>query len=473
MLARLSERLSALFRAVFPDPFVIAVLLTVVTVVLALMLADSSLRQVVDAWSGMGAGGGFGTGGVWALLKFSMQMCLILVTGHVLAASPPVSWLIDRLAALPRSGAQAAALVAFVAATLAVLNWGLGLIGGALMARRVGIAMDRRGIAVHYPLLAAAGYVGLMVWHGGLSGSAPLSSTTVEGLRSTLGAAAQGVDPIPLSRTLFAPYNIVITLGLLVIAPLVFARMHPKSQALIRPAHLYVSAAGHAGEHLPRLAHTDDRPGWLPRVLEETPIINVMLVALIGAWAWAYYVPADLSQSGLMNLGLDAVNLTMLMLGLLLNGTPRRFLGAVEEAAGGCAGIIIQFPLYAGIMGIMKETGLTALLANEIASTSSPRMLPMMTFAAASLINLFVPSGGGQWAVQGPIALEAARQLGVEPGRMVMSVAYGDQLTNMLQPFWALPLLAITGAKAREIVGYTAVVMAAGGLWMAAGILLL
>lgn len=164
--------------------------------------------------------------------------------------------------------------------------------------------------------------------------------------------------------------------------------------------------------------------------------------------------------------------MTMLMLGLLLHGTPRRYVRAVEQAASGCAGIILQFPLYAGIMGLMAGSGLTAQMASAIADTSSPTTLPLFTFVSAGVVNLFVPSGGGQWAVQGPIAMHAAADAGVNPAKMVMAVAYGDQLTNMLQPFWALPLLAITGVKARDIVGYTAIVMVVAAAWMAAGLLL-
>lgn len=469
MLARLGDRLCALFRATAPDPFVLAVLLTGLTFALALWLPESPrpLGALIDAWSG----GAAGTSGVWSLLKFAMQMCLILVTGHALAASPPVAWLIERLAMLPRSGAQAAALIALVAATLGVVNWGLGLVGGALLARSVGVAMERRGARAHYPLLAASGYVGLMVWHGGLSGSAPLTVNRASDLTTFLAGRTDLLSaPIPLSQTIFSPLNLIITGGLLIIAPLVMALLSPTA-AQCEPASSFTSAA----EKSPASSAPSSPParaelrGFLPRVLENTPIINIALALLIGAWAWRFYFPADpATPRGITQLGLDSVNLTMLMLALLLHGTPRRFLSAVDDAVRGCGGIIIQFPLYAGIMGVMHDSGLTATLAQKIAATSSPTTLPLFTFISASVVNLFVPSGGGQWAVQGPIALAAAKDAGVDPARMVMAVAYGDQLTNMLQPFWALPLLAITGAKARDIVGYTAILMVIAFIWIGA-----
>lgn len=469
MLARLGARLCDVFRATAPDPFVLAVLLTGVVFLLAMILpADPKpFLELVDAWSGEAAA----SGGVWSLLKFAMQMCLILVTGHTLASSRPMSRLIDRLAALPRSGAQAAALVAGAAGTLAVLNWGLGLVGGALLARRVGVALERRGVPAHYPLLAASGYIGLMIWHGGLSGSAPLTVNKESDLRAFLGGRSDLLaGPIPLDHTILSPMNLIITGGLLIIAPLVMALLSPPPSEC-EPASKFTPVDSPADARSAPSEH--DERGRFPRLLEDTPIINIALAALIGVWAWRFYFPSGAgASSGVTQLSLDSVNMTMLMLGLLLHGTPRSFIHAVDDAARGAAGIIIQFPLYAGIMGVMHDSGLTETLAGSISDVSSERTLAPLTFLIAAIINLFVPSGGGQWAVQGPIALQAAKDAGVDPAKLVMAVAYGDQVTNMLQPFWALPLLAITGARARDIVGYTALLMLVGMVWIGVWLLI-
>ncbi len=460
MIGKLGLRISAVFRALAPDPFVLAVVLTVLTFVLALVLTRSTPSSLIDHWGS--------SDGVWMLLAFGMQMCLILVTGHALASSPPVSAVLDRLAALPRTGAQAAAMVAFVACVLAVCNWGLGLIGGALMARRVGIAMERRGTPAHYPLLAAAGYLGLMVWHGGFSGSAPLKVTTQRDLVEVFGDAPP-IVPLDLSQTLFSPLNLVVTGGLLLLAPLLLAALTPRDPRDISPASTFIELDAPGV----RARTMSSRTPLLPRILEDTPIVTLALVVLIGWWAWRFYLPGGDTPSGLFRLSPNTVNLTMLMLGLICHGTPRRYIRAVEEAVSGCAGIIVQFPLYAGIMGLMQASGLTVLFAETLAERSTPEMLPVLTFLSAGVVNLFVPSGGGQWAVQGPIAVQAAVDAGVSPAKMVMAVAYGDQLTNMLQPFWALPLLAITGVKARDIVGYTALVMVVAGAWMVLWLLVL
>jgi short-chain fatty acids transporter len=452
MLATLGERISALFRGTAPDPFVIAVLLTGVTFVAALAFTDSTAGDLVSAWSSP-------TDGIWRFLGFSMQMCLILVTGHALAASKPVAGLLARLAGMPRTGRQGAALIALVAATLGTLNWGLGLIAGALLARDVGRSLAKRQIPHHYPVLVAAGYVGLMTWHGGFSGTAPLKVSTQAEIADVLPAGV-AIDPIGIDQTILGPMNIVITGGLIALATALFAMLMPadgQRAALPEP-----DAAAAAEPEKP----------LIPRVLEDTPIVNWLLVLLIGAWAIGYYLPGGGQPSGLRSLTPNTVNLTMLMLGLILHGSPRSYLAAVEDGARGCAGIIIQFPLYAGIMGMMHTSGLTAQIAGLVGQNASETTLPIFTCLSAAVINLFVPSGGGQWGVQGPIVVETALAAGVPLPKAVMALAYGDQLTNMLQPFWALPLLAITGARAREIVGYTAVVMLAATAWVLLGLLI-
>lgn len=458
MISRLGTVISRLFARIVPDPFVLAILLTLLTIGLALGLTTTDWRALVSVWAG--------NRGVWSLLEFAMQMCLILVTGHAVASSPPVARISRRLAALPRTGPQAVALVAVMACSAALLNWGLGLIVGAIGARMVGAAMRSRGVRVHYPLLAAAGYLGMLVWHGGLSGSAPLKVTTEPDLVEIFGPNPP-IDPVSLDRTLFSPLNLFVTLGLLVLAPLVAVRLFPRDPAALRTPEEF----GVVDPPEPPPPPRREPVRGLPRLLEETPLMTVALAGLIALWAWGYYFPSG-GLTGALSLTPNTVNLTMLLIGLVLHRTPAAYLRAVDQAVRGCAGIILQFPLYAGIMGMMTVSGLTLLLATGLAETASPTLLPLLTFLSASLVNLFVPSGGGQWAVQGPVAVTAGLAAGVDPSTMVLAVAYGDQLTNMLQPFWALPLLAITGVRARDLVGYTAIIMVVGGLWIGLGLLL-
>ena len=454
MLSRLGEKVSALFQATAPDPFVLAVLLTAATLLLVIGLTDHTPAEAVGFWS-------HPSKGVWAFLGFSMQMCMILVTGHALAASPPARRVLGLVSGLPRTAAQGAALVAFVAAALGVLNWGLGLVGGALLARDVGRSLARRGVRAHYPLLAACGYVGLLVWHGGFSGTAPLKVTTAAQIADVLPPEI-APDPIPITQTVLSPMNLVATGGLLLLVPLFMSLLTPKNADAIEPISAFCPE-----DPEPAARVADVSKPALPRLLEDTPIVTVVLVLLLGAWAVPYYAPGGGAPSGVRTLTPNTVNLTMLMLGLILHGTPARYVRAVDDAARGCAGIMLQFPLYAGIMGMMHQSGLTAQLAGALSERATDTTLPIYTFLSAGVVNLFIPSGGGQWGVQGPIAVQAALDAGVPLPKIVMAVAYGDQLTNMLQPFWALPLLAITGVRARDIVGYTAVLMLVAGLWLA------
>jgi short-chain fatty acids transporter len=250
--------------------------------------------------------------------------------------------------------------------------------------------------------------------------------------------------------------NAVITLGLTALVPAALWVLAPREardqvQAIVRE----------------RVSEPDDdasEQGWLPDWLETSRLVPAMLALALGVGLVRFG-----EVSSLARLGLNEITAAMLICGLLLHGNARSFARAVDEAARGCGGIIIQFPIYAAIIAVMVNTGLIRVLA-DVASLASPAWLPVTTFLSAAVINLFVPSGGGQWAVQGPIALRAALDLGADPTLALMAVAYGDQLTNMLQPFWALPLLGITRVKARDIVGYTALVMLVAATWIALGL---
>ena len=468
MIPKLGRALCGVFARTAPDPFVLAVLLTLLTGVLAWIWGTfppaagtpagaGQLTRIIDAWRG--------PGGLWRFLAFGMQMCLILVTGHALAESRPVRLLIGNAARLPKGPASAAALVGLVAMGFGLINWGLGLIVGALLARDVARALDARGVRAHAPLLAAAGYAGMLVWHGGFSGSAPLTMVNAHEAARVLPAETTrllaetlGEDwTMDLSQTLLSPMNLFVTGGLLVIVPLLLMLLTPRGDEPV--------AAMPAEEEL-----FEDPPlpvRTVPEWLERTPLVPVLLAGLI-VWAMVRFH----QEGSLLGVGLNEVNMIILALGLVAHGSVRSYIAAAERGARGCAGIILQFPLYAGIMGVLAASGLIGMFSQAVAANATETTLPLMTFVSAGVVNLFVPSGGGQWAIQGPIAIESGLALGVPPRKMLMAVAYGDQLTNMLQPFWALPLLAITGLKAREIVGHTAIVMVVAGAWMALGLLL-
>jgi len=352
---------------------------------------------------------------------------------------------LDRLANAPQTAEQAVVIVALVAMFCALINWGLGLIVGALIARNVARSAKERGIRVHYPVLGAAGYSGLLVWHGGLSGSAPLSVTQQKDLVSILGRA--DVDPIGLGQTLFSSMNLIVNVLLFVLVPMFLVWMLPKDSKSIVPITYEQAAEDTKSDPPPANPTPADR--------FERSFILTLLIAAMGI----IYLVQYFHEIGIDRIDLNSINLAFIVLGFLLHGSPRSYARAIGNATSSCSGIILAFPFYAGIMGMMGLSGLVSDFAGFISEVAGPIALAPLSFLSAGAVNLFVPSGGGQWAIQGPLVIQAADNLGLPLGKAVMAVAYGDQWTNMLQPFWALPLLGITGLRARDIIGYTGALM--------------
>lgn len=447
MIRALERGLSHFAHRWVPDPFAIALLLTLVTLAFAAIGSEAGLTETVGFWGGRLKGDELlgNESGFWKLLTFSMQMCLILVTGHALASSRPVSRLVARLAAMPRTQSHAIALTATVAMSFALLNWGLGLIVGALLAREVARSSKRRGLRVHYPLLGAAGYTGLLVWHGGLSGSAPLKITQTKDLTEILGRA--DITPVTLADTIFSPMNLAVCAALLIAVPWLLSAMAPEDDSILE---ITGEQAGEREEE----EHPESGEMTPAERLERSPVLVWLIAATAGLYLFRY-----VGRIGVARLDLNAINLIFLTAGLVLQGSARAYGRAITDGVQGCAGIILQFPFYAGIMGIMALSGLITSMAQGAASFATESTFAPLTMLSAGIVNLFVPSGGGQWAVQGPLVVQSAEALGVPLGKAVMAFAYGDAWTNMLQPFWALPLLGITRLEAREIVGYTATLM--------------
>ena len=425
-----------------PSPLAIALGLTAVTAVAACVVG-SDVETVATSWRD----------GLWnrPLLVFAFQAAFMLVLGHALALSPAVDRAVQRAVNLAgTTNARAAAVVAVVACLAGWINWGLGLIVGAVLARKVGERATERGLPLHYGLIGAAGYSGLMVWHGGLSGSAPIKVAEAGHLADL--AAIAGIDPallpatLPLGLTVFSAQNLLTTAALIaaVAATAAFLGRRLDRQPTAGPALPQPVAPA-----------TQERIAPLLRVLPA--LFGTLLLALAVRSAALH---PDAARLGFIDP--DWTNQTLLGLAFLLHGSLKRFLAAIDAAIGGTSGILIQFPLYFGIMGIMSGTGLVEALSMAMVRLSTPATFELWTLLSAGIVNVFVPSGGGQWAVQGPLLLRAALDLGIPLDRTVLAMAYGDELTNMLQPFWALPLLGITGLAAKDILPYTLRFMAAG-----------
>ena len=424
MIKSSADFFSRIMQRWLPDAFIIAVILTVVVFVSGLTFENQSVEQMANYW-----GDGF-----WKLLTFSMQMVLILVLGSVLAMSQPVKSFLKFIAKLATTPAQAVILVSLVSSLAAWINWGFGLVVGGLVARQVAHHVKD----VHFPLLIATAYSGMLIWHSGLSGSIPLKIAS--GDSDVLSAILDG-QIIPLSETIFAWQNLTIIAVLVISIPLVSIMMMPdEKDTLAFDANTKVEMA---------IDHDKLTPA---EKLEHYPIIN-MLLLIIGLFYLYNYV-----NSG-KGISLNIINMCLLLAGLALHINPHNYLTALREAVSTCSGIILQFPIYAGIMGMMVGSGLATSMSEWFVNISNADTFPVLTFISAGIVNFFVPSGGGQWAVQAPIVVPAAIQLGVPINQAAMAVAWGDAWTNLIQPFWALPILAIAGLNLRQIMGYCTVLL--------------
>ena len=432
-----------------PEPFIFAILLTFVAALIAMPVCHQTPIEVVEHWGG----------GVWNLLAFAMQMALVLVCGSALAAAPAVKRAIAALARVPKNPAGAIALVTVISALACWLNWGFGLIVGVIFAKEIARQMQ----GVDYRLLIASAYSGFVVWHAGLSGSIPLTMATPgEALvKATNGALTA---PVPVGQTILDPHNLVMVLLVIVGITLANTLMHPKQGAVtVNPALLEEEEVITPNSVL----RTEKTPA---QRMEQSPVLSW----LIGLLLVAYLVLKLGFRGGQLDLG--TVIMIFLALGLLLHGTPVAYVRAFGKAATGAAGIILQFPFYAGIMGIITGVGASGIglgnvLADACIRISTPTTYPLLTFLCAAILNMFVPSGGGHWAIQAPIMFTAGADLGVDPGLTGTAIAWGDAWTNLIQPFWALPALAIAKLNAKDIMGYCLIDLLITGAIICGGLL--
>jgi short-chain fatty acids transporter len=440
-------KIELLIKKYVPSPFGIAILLTIFVMFWAFLSMPGNILsnsvQVLSMWQS----------GIWneGLLVFAYQMMLILVLGHILVLSYPMQKLLNLLTYNINTTAKAVMIVSVSTMIMAFFNWGLGLIFGAILVRKIGEMSQKNNYNINYPLVGAAGYIGLMVWHGGISGSAPLKVAENGHLASL--TSLNVPDFIETSQTIFSIENLSIFILLLVLMPLLFLVLNKKSKknnfSIVEDLELKKNT-------------TSELKGF-----ESNRFFAVGFGVLILITFVIQYSEQILS----LRLTPNMLNFFMLGLAFICHQNFFNFLNALQEAIGDVSGILIQFPLYFGIMGIMKDSGLAFQIAEFFVSISNAETLPIFSFISAGILNIFVPSGGGQWAIQGPIIIESSHQLGVPLPKMIMSMAYGDQITNMLQPFWALPLLAITKLRAYQILPFTFWMFVAGSLIFILGLL--
>lgn len=433
-----------------PDPFLFAVILSIVVYVAAMAATRQGPIQILYAWGN--------SDGFWKLLAFSMQMALVLVLGSAMASAKVCKRALGSIASLAKGKMSAIIITTLVSTICCWLNWGFGLIVGALLAKEVA----RRVRDVDYRLLIASAYSGFVVWHAGLSGSVPL---TLSGGYTITDVTYQAGTNL----TIFHPMNLIMVGIILVAMPFINYAMHPSKEhtIVVDPTLLEDQAEKEYSRSTPAEKIEHSRILWV--------IVSVAGVAYI---IYYFYRSVAIDHKAIGNsLDLNIVNFIFLFLGIILHGDLRRYVDAVGDATKGAAGILLQFPFYAGIMGMMivknaVGVSLAGVISDFFVSISNPTTFPLFTFLSAGIVNFFVPSGGGQWAVQGPIVMPAAAKMGVDAGRAAMAIAWGDQWTNMIQPFWALPALGVAGLSAKDIMGFLVTVLLFTGLVACGGFLL-
>jgi short-chain fatty acids transporter len=425
-LAGIGLRLSDFFERWFPDAFALA--LVAVGIVFAASMAIGNSMADSAQWFGSG---------FWDLVTFTMQMTMIIVTGYALATARPVYAVICRMAAIPKSGKSAAAFVGLFSMLASLLSWSFSLIFSGLLAREV----THRVRGADYRAVGAAAYLGVgSIWALGLSSSAALIMSAPASLPQSI-AQISGV--LPLSQTLGLWQSLSTAAVLLLVSMGISyysAPAHEQARGMQEMGVVYEPPAMDVG--------SPKKPGeWL----EYSPILTI-LVSLAGIG----YLSREVAARGpSVLLELNHYIFLLLIAGILLHWKPRSFTRAITAAAPSVAGVLVQYPIYAGIVKVMTESGLATRIAHFFVAVSTEHTFPVLVGLYSAFLGLFVPSAGGKWLIEAPYVLQAAKSLHVHLGWVVQTYNATEALANLIHPFWMLPLVGILNLKPRDIIGYS------------------
>ncbi|MGL4677374.1 MAG: short-chain fatty acid transporter [Brevinema sp.] len=437
----ISNFFSKIMQKYMPNAYIFALILTFIVFVCALFVTNPSgevnnIINIVSYW-----GNGF-----WSLLAFTMQMALIVITGTALASTSVIKKLLDTIATKLNTPTKAIIGTAIFSVIACWFHYGFGLISSALLARKLASKI-RKGL--HYPLLVATAYSGFLVWHGGLSGSIPL--VVAEGdtiVRKILGENAS----ISLADTIFSPLNLMISGALLIILPIMAYLMMPKEENVLVLSD----------EIIAQINQEEQDPPKTKAITFAQKLENSVLLTVLTTFLGFSYIIHYLSNGS--TLSINIVTFIFMMIGLALHKTPQNYLRAFQDGVKETSGILLQFPFYGGIMGIMTASGLGLVITEFFINISTIQTFPLYTFLVSGLVNFFVPSGGGQWAVQGHYVLNTAQQLNASIPKAILAISWGDAWTNMVQPFWALPLLSVAKLEVKDILGFTTPIFIVSGI---------
>lgn len=433
MIKGLTNFFVKLVKKYLPDAYTFAIIIVICIFLVGIAFCGQSFTDMVSYW-----GEGF-----WSMATFTFQMIMVMFTGYALASAPVIKKVLLKFAKIPKTNMQAVVLLYTTTFALCYFNWGLGLIGGAILAKE--IARVRKGM--HFPLLVAVAY-GANNTLLGLSSAVPL-------MIATPGHAMEAQMGIfTLRETLFSSWNIILTVASFAICIFLYAKMAPK-----KGDPSIIEADITLFDEAPMLTEKPRAEMNINERLDTSKILAYLLVFIGLA-----FIVLTIMNSG-ANMDITSVIILFYVLGLLAYGNPKAYGLAVKDAMESCAGIACQFPIYASIMGMMKATGITSIMAGWFINISNENTFVALSFLSAGLINFLIPGGGSQWLVQGPIMIEAALNVGnVDLAKVAMACGWGDVWTNLCQPFWAIPVLAVAKMDLREIMGYCVVVMLGMGV---------
>lgn len=429
-----------------PDSYVIALVLSVVAFALAAIFTPNNPYKIVQAW-----GKGF-----WTLLEFSMQMALIVITGYALATTPLCKNLIINVCSKPKSAPQVYLWAVLISSIGYYLNWGFGLVFAALITKELARQAAKKGILVDYRFLCGASWTTFYIWHMGLSGSAPLLVATANHFM------VKEIGVIPITQTIFHPYNLILTgVSVLAIVLLFWKILLPTDAAKIKTF----------ADLRPDLAQ-DEKVETVQNVKITTPsewftyspwfsyIIGIMFIVYL------YYHFVELGKS----LDINVLNFIFLMLIIFLYKRPADLIKAIKASTSASWGVILQFPFYAGIFGIMKFTGLVDILSKWVISFSTEFTFPAIAAMLTAVIGYFIPSGGSKWVIEAPFLIPAGHALGVPDAKTIIAYMFGGDLVALVQPFFAVPFMAVTGLEFKDFVGYSFVAFIVLGIIMFLGL---
>jgi short-chain fatty acids transporter len=449
-------RFTAFTERWLPDAFGFVLVGTLVVLVLGLVTGEklfAAPKDPVTATQGFGLIDAWGKG-FWSLIVFTLEMAMIIIGGYAVATSRPVARLIVWLATVPSTPRKAIAFVAAVAMLTSYLNWAFSLVFTAILAREIARVLPR----VDYRALGAMAFIGLgTVWAQGLSGSAALqvasAASSPPPVQDVVKAGGFPSGVIPLSDTIFTWQAIAATVVVFVVAVGLAWMLAPSPERsrtaedmgiTLRPLLGRGSTIDEAGD--------DDAPKRPGDWLENSPVFTLIIAAIAVLYLVRHF---RAGSNPIAALDLDTVNMVLIITALLLHWRPRRLVAAVREGAPAASGVLLQFPFYGGIFGMIVYTGLSQRIAGWLVQASDQFFFPPLIAIYSCILGVFVPSGGSKWVIEAPYVLDAANQLDVHSGWMVVVYDLGEASANLLQPFWMLPTLAVLGLKARDIMGYT------------------